>query len=310
MNYEVTAQSGLKVRGGPGTEYEEEAERLICGDVIIGADQESPDSAWLPILLEDDTVGYVARQYVTPVATDYQAQEAAKIQELAPVQAKARAPIMQGQLTAKYGYPKENAGYLKIIDLREFAPHLAHVRDFQGNKWSCRVWGHEALEGPLKTAFRLLCERGLAGELKTYDGCFCVRPMKSGSRPSVHSWALALDFNALTNPFQSDGSEDLITDFSDDFVRCFAEAGFEWGGLWTSCHDAMHFQLPWTQDWRQSDNPLRPLVSAPTSQPQLAAPGPEAAPPAGEPLDQSVDQSADFSTKEGTIAAIQAECQK
>jgi len=260
MNYQVVAQSGLKVRSGPGTENEEGAERLLYGDVIIAADQAAPDPAWLPILLEDDTVGWVAKQWLQPVETDYQKQEAVKIQEPEQIQVKGRAPIMQNQLTAKYGYPKENAGYLKIIDLREFAEHLAHVRDFEGNKWSCRVWGHKALEEPLKKAFRLLCERGLADELKTYDGCFCIRPMKNGTRPSVHAWALALDFNARTNPFQSDGSEDLITDFSEDFVRCFAEAGFEWGGLWTSCHDAMHFQLPWTQDWRNSSNPLKPIA--------------------------------------------------
>jgi hypothetical protein len=46
--------------------------------------------------------------------------------------------------------------------------------------------------------------------------------------------------------------------FSDELVRCFAEAGFEWGGLWRT-PDGMHFQLPWTQDWRQSANPLRPV---------------------------------------------------
>lgn len=253
MNYQVTAQSGLKVRRGPGTEYEEEAERLVYGDVIIGADQESPDPAWLPILLEDDTVGYVARQYVEPVETNYQAQEAARIQEPVPVQAKARTPIMQNQLTALYGYPKENAGYLKIIDLREFAGYLAHVKDFNGNRWSCRIWGHEALEGPLKDAFRMICSRALAGELKTYDGCFCIRKMTSGRSYSVHSWGMAVDFNAKENPYGGP------VQFSDDLILCFAGPGLEAGALWNT-PDGMHFQLPWTQDWRNSNNPLRPIV--------------------------------------------------
>ncbi len=118
------------------------------------------------------------------------------------------------------------------------------------------------LEGPLKKALRLVCERGLAGELKTYDGCFNIRPMKSGRSLSVHSWGLALDFNAETNPFQYPGPSfsDMVRDFSDDFVRCFAEAGFEWGGIWKSVKDPMHFQLPWTQDWQESSAPLRPEV--------------------------------------------------
>lgn len=254
MNYQVTAQRGLKVRSGPGTENEEVAERLLYGDVIIASEEASPDPAWLPVLLEDDTVAYVAREFVQPVESDYPAQEAARIQ--APETS--RRLIMQSQLTALYGYPRENAPYLNIIDLRRFAAHLAHVRDFLGNKWSCRIWGHQALAAPLDQAFGLVCERGLAGELKTYDGCFNIRPMKSGKRPSVHAWGLAVDFNARTNPFQSDGSRALITDFSDEFVDCFAQAGFEWGGLWTSCHDAMHYQLPWTQDWRNSKQPMRP----------------------------------------------------
>lgn len=252
MNYQVTAHSGLKVRSGPGTDNDEAAERLRFGDVVIGADQPTSDSAWLPILLEDDTVGWVARAYVQPVETDYQAQEAGRIQEPAPVQGEARAPIMQNQLTALYGYPKENARYLKIIDLREFAGSLGHVRDFQGNKWSCRIWGHEAMEGPLKRAFGLLVERGLAGELKTYDGCFCIRKMTSGRAYSVHSWGLAVDFNARENPYGGP------VRFLDEFIRCFAGAGFESGALWRT-PDGMHFQLPWTQDWKNSDNPLRPV---------------------------------------------------
>jgi hypothetical protein len=236
MNYLVTAKSGLKVRSGPGTDYEEAAERLLYEDVIIAADQDSPDPAWLPILLEDDTVGFVARQYVEPVQTDYQAQEAAKIQEPAPGLAETRVPIMQNQLTALYGYPKENAGYLKIIDLRDFSGSLTHVRDFQGNKWSCRVWGHEAMEAPLKEAFRLLCDQGLAGELRTYDGCFNIRKMTSGRSYSVHSWGMAVDLNAGTNGYKRDPS------LSPDFVQCFTDAGFEWGGDWQT-PDGMHFQI-------------------------------------------------------------------
>jgi predicted chitinase len=87
----------------------------------------------------------------------------------------------------------------------------------------------------------------------------------------------------------------LITDFSDDFVKCFLEAGFEWGGLWNSVHDAMHFQVPWTQDWRNSAESPRPEVFKEKKEPEKAAV------PSG---------AFDFSTKEGTIAAIKAECQK
>lgn len=59
MNYRVTAVNSLNIRSGPGTEYEVEGE-LAHGDVVI-----SPDTAgWLPILLEDDTIGWVSRKFV------------------------------------------------------------------------------------------------------------------------------------------------------------------------------------------------------------------------------------------------------
>jgi putative chitinase len=58
-NYRVTAANSLNIRSGPGTEYEVEGE-LEHGEVVI-----SPDTAdWLPILLEDDSIGWVSRKYV------------------------------------------------------------------------------------------------------------------------------------------------------------------------------------------------------------------------------------------------------
>lgn len=249
MNYRVIAQSGLKIRSGPGINYEEEAEPIPYGFVAVGADVPTTDPGWVPILLEDDSIGWVARRYVTEDRTDFREEEAARIRPPAP----AGLPIFQRDLAARYGYPKNNAPYLKIIDLRAFAGALGHVRDFLGNPWFCRIWGHEALDSPLNFAFRLLVARNLAGELRTYDGCFNIRKMTSGQSYSVHSWGLAVDFNARQNPY---GGE--VT-FSDDFIMCFAEAGFESGALW-STPDGMHFQLPWTRDWRESGEELRPRL--------------------------------------------------
>jgi len=257
--YRVTARSGLKVRCGPGTNYEESADPVPFGCMLIGADGVDTGGDWLPILLEDDEVAYVFRQWTELVEKDYRSEE---LLITTPDTQITKSPIIfQKNLLKLFGYPRDDASYLKITDLREFSDQLSHVRDFQGNKWSCRIWGHEALEQPLITAFRLLKENNLLREFKTYDGCFCIRQMKGGNSPSVHSYGLALDFNAATNPFSKPNYSSwprLITDFSKNFVKCFAEAGFEWGGLWQSCHDAMHFQIPWTQDWRNSDNPLAP----------------------------------------------------
>jgi hypothetical protein len=59
MNFRVTATKGLYIRSGPGAEYESVGV-LADGDIVI-----SPDTAgWLPILLEDNSIGWVARQYL------------------------------------------------------------------------------------------------------------------------------------------------------------------------------------------------------------------------------------------------------
>lgn len=57
--YRVTAENGLNIRSGPGTDYES------LGAVTQGGQVVSPDlTGWLPILLEDNSIGWVAAQYV------------------------------------------------------------------------------------------------------------------------------------------------------------------------------------------------------------------------------------------------------
>jgi predicted chitinase len=287
--YTVTASS-LNIRSGPGTDYE------VVGTVAHGERIISPSiEGWAPILLEDDNTGWVARKFLQ------EAPEAEVREKPAPKDSGIEFPIFQNELTETFGKPDYHQFERKNIitmDLSEFADSLSHVQEAETGEQFTSIKGHRLLEGPLKKALRLVCERGLAGELKTYDGCFNVRPIKSGRSLSVHSWGLALDFNAEANPFQSPAPSfsDMVRDFSDELVRCFAEAGFEWGGLWKSIKDPMHLQLPWTQDWQASSAPLRPEVYS------QEGPAEEPVPP--------VPGKFNFSTKKGAIAAIKAECQK
>ncbi len=88
----------------------------------------------------------------------------------------------------------------------------------------------------LDLAFRNVVDRGLVSELKTYDGCFNVRDVRG--KPGVFSWhsyALAIDLNAKEN-----GLGQTPT-FSPEFVACFTDEGFEWGGDFARL-DGMHFQ--------------------------------------------------------------------
>jgi len=148
--------------------------------------------------------------------------------------------IRQSQLSNLYGKPRDPAPYLKVMDFTEFKDAFAHVKDFEGHSWSCRIYGHELMEAPLRKAFAAVVSRGLAKELKTFDGCVCIRPMTGGGGMSVHSWGMAVDLNAGTNGYGHQPS------LSTAFVRCFTEQGLEWGGSWHT-PDGMHFQLPSTR---------------------------------------------------------------
>lgn len=166
-------------------------------------------------------------------------------------------PILQNDLYDLIGDPRDlgwEQENMVRIDLRDFEDAFDAVKDFEGEIWNFRIYGHKLLEQPLRKVFGLIRSNMVGHELKTYDGCWNIRLMKGSNRLSIHSWGLALDINAGTNPFRSDGR--LITDFSDEFVKCFMDSGFEWGGLWDAPKDPMHFQLPWTRRWSSGDGPI------------------------------------------------------
>lgn len=89
---------------------------------------------------------------------------------------------------------------------------------------------------PLTNAFKNIINRGLVGQLKTWDGCFNIRKKRGAGSPSLHSWGLAIDINAAWNGFGK------VPTMSKELVACFTDAGFDWGGVWGK-PDGMHFQL-------------------------------------------------------------------
>lgn len=99
-----------------------------------------------------------------------------------------------------------------------------------------RIYCNKALPGPLAQAFKNLIETGHVKELKTWDGCFNIRNVRGRTTPSLHSWGVAIDVNAAWNGL---GKKPTL---SEGFVKCFTDAGFDWGGVWKR-PDGMHFQL-------------------------------------------------------------------
>lgn len=84
------------------------------------------------------------------------------------------------------------------------------------------------------------CERvedaGIESQIKTWDGCFNVRPKRGATSPSIHSWGLAFDINAAWNRFGA------IPTMSPELVGCIEAAGLESGVRWKK-PDGMHAQL-------------------------------------------------------------------
>lgn len=99
-----------------------------------------------------------------------------------------------------------------------------------------KIYCNKDITVPLETAFRNIINKGLASEIKTWDGCFNIRLKRGLSSLSLHSWAIAIDINAAWNGLGKTPT------MSKELVACFVEAGFDWGGTWTRL-DGMHFQL-------------------------------------------------------------------
>ena len=99
-----------------------------------------------------------------------------------------------------------------------------------------RLYCNKDLVAPLTQAFKNLIDTGKVSELKTWDGCFNIRKKRGLSSMSLHSWGIAIDVNAAWNQLN------MTPTLSAAFVKCFTDAGFEWGGTWER-KDGMHFQL-------------------------------------------------------------------
>lgn len=98
-----------------------------------------------------------------------------------------------------------------------------------------RIYCNKDIKGNLIDALQNIYDRNLDHLVKSYDGCFNIRRSKGGADYSVHSWGLAIDINATTNGYGKDPQMDL------ELVKCFTDAGFEWGGYWRK-PDGMHFE--------------------------------------------------------------------
>lgn len=87
----------------------------------------------------------------------------------------------------------------------------------------------------LEQALVNLRDRSLLNELKTFDGCFMIRSVRGTvNSTSTHSYGLAIDLNGKENGLG------MIPKLTPEFVKCFTDAGWTWGGNFKR-KDGMHF---------------------------------------------------------------------
>jgi len=135
--------------------------------------------------------------------------------------------VTSQQCISKYGEPSAKSKWLTLWDV---------PTELEIGVIPKRIYCNKDLIGPLSKAFKNLIDRGYVKELKTWDGCFNVRKKRGLSSWSLHSWAIAVDLNAFENGLNQ------TPKLSKGFVKCFTDAGFDWGGNWQR-KDGMHFQL-------------------------------------------------------------------
>ncbi len=108
-------------------------------------------------------------------------------------------------------------------------------------------------------------------------GCwgFSCRPIRGSSSPSNHSWGLAVDINAPTNPM----GPVLITDMPGWMPDLWNAYGFKWGGDYKTRPDAMHYEFMGSvadaarltqvaRDKRLGEGAKPPVPKPPTPEPE------------------------------------------
>ena len=135
--------------------------------------------------------------------------------------------VTSAQCLKKYGEPSPSNKNLVLWDV---------PTELEIGVIPKRIYCNKDLIKPLEAAFKALIATGCVNELKTWDGCFNIRKKRGLSSMSLHSWAIAIDVNAFENGLG------VTPKLSANFVKCFTDNGFDWGGTWTR-KDGMHFQL-------------------------------------------------------------------
>ncbi len=116
------------------------------------------------------------------------------------------------------------------------------------------AWCHRKVKEPLEAAFADVEERGLWHLIHSFDGLWVPRHKAwNPSRGlSSHSWGIAFDLNAATNPYGGGASVENRA-----LNEVFHLYGFAWGGDCENPNNGMHWEMA---DW---EAPRRAFAAKP-----------------------------------------------
>ena len=150
--------------------------------------------------------------------------------------------LTSAQALKKYGDPNLQTTQSKHFELwivpSDILQAFSHVRFSALGTigFPKKIFINKDFKPVLEKSLRNLIDRGLTMELKTWDGVFMIRTKRALTSLSLHSWAIAVDVNRAENDLN------MTPKLSPEFVKCFTDAGCDWGGTWKR-KDGMHFQL-------------------------------------------------------------------
>ena len=101
-----------------------------------------------------------------------------------------------------------------------------------------RLRVHRKLVGAFRAVFMAVHEDPAAwASLGDTGGAYAWRPQRGARRLSRHCWAIAVDLDVADNPMGGRGKMHPAV------IAAFAAQGFEWGGVWRTRKDPMHFEF-------------------------------------------------------------------
>lgn len=107
------------------------------------------------------------------------------------------------------------------------------------------LWVHKAVLPLFRAFIEELVDGGYRLDGTADDWGYANRDIRG--RPGVksnHSWGLAVDLNATTNPMTNDGR--VHTDLPPSVGRMASKYGLHWGGWYSGRKDPMHFEFTGT----------------------------------------------------------------